>query len=447
MQVDSSIFKTYDIRGVVGDNLSTEIMRAIGQAYATYLKPKRVVTGRDVRVSGPELQAALIDGIRSLGVAVVDIGVVTTDALYFAVGKYGYDGGAMVTASHNPPQWNGVKFTREQAIPLFGDQGIKQIGDIVAADGFAKQAARPGTLTNFDIQPAYVEQVLSFGTFMSARKLKVVIDPGNGTVSRFLPDVMARLPFAWSAINMEPDGTFPGRNPNPLAPGALDGLKSAVLSAKADVGVAFDADADRMFFTDEHGQRVLGDAMTALLAKHFLKLYPGSAIVYNLICSHMVPEEITKAGGQPIRSAVGHAYMKPAMRQHDAPFGGEISGHFFFRDHYYADSGLDAMVAGLDFLSGQDKPLSELVRAIDIYAHDAEVNSKVDDISGTIAKIKAVYATGAPDETDGLTVEYPTWWFNVRPSNTEPLLRLTVEAKTKEEMVARREELLKLIRE
>ncbi|MEK7537685.1 MAG: phosphomannomutase/phosphoglucomutase, partial [Patescibacteria group bacterium] len=346
-----------------------------------------------------------------------------------------------------PPQWNGVKFTREQAIPLFGDQGIKQIGDIVAADGFAKQAARPDTLTNFDIQPAYVEQVLSFGTFMSARKLKVVIDPGNGTVSRFLPDVMARLPFAWSAINMEPDGTFPGRNPNPLAPGALDGLKSAVLAAKADVGVAFDADADRMFFTDEHGQRVLGDAMTALLAKHFLKLYPGSAIVYNLICSHMVPEEITKAGGQPIRSAVGHAYMKPAMRQHDAPFGGEISGHFFFRDHYYADSGLDAMVAGLDFLSGQDKPLSELVRAIDIYAHDAEVNSKVDDISGTIAKIKAVYATGAPDETDGLTVEYPTWWFNVRPSNTEPLLRLTVEAKTKEEMVARREELLKLIRE
>jgi phosphomannomutase len=257
---------------------------------------------------------------------------------------------------------------------------------------------------------------------------------------------MSRLPFAWSAINVEPDGNFPGRNPNPLAPGALDGLKAAVLAAKADVGVAFDADADRMFFTDEKGERILGDVLLTLLAKQFLKLYPGSAIVYNLICSHMVPEEITKAGGRPIRSAVGHAHMKPAMRENDAPFGGEISGHFFFRDHYFADSGLDAMVAGLDFLSGQDKPLSELVKEIDVYAHDAEVNSKVDDVKATIAHIKEVHGAAIRDEIDGLTVEYPTWWFNARPSNTEPLLRLTVEAKTKEEMVKYREELLKLIR-
>ncbi len=446
MNVDPSIFKTYDIRGIWRKNLNAEIGKNIGKAYATFLKPKRVVCGRDVRISGPELQTALIEGIRSLGVEVVDIGVVTSDALYFAVGKYGFDGGAMVTASHNPPEWNGVKFTRDRAIPLFGDQGIKQIGELVANDGYDKEAAVLGAFSQFDIQPSYIKQVLSFSKSTNVRKLKVVVDPGHGTVSRFLPDVMARLPFKWSAINVEPDGNFPGRNPNPLAPGALDGLKAAVLAARADVGVAFDADADRMFFTDEQGQRISGDVLLALLAKQFLKLYPGSAIVYNLICSHMVPEEIIKAGGRPIRSAVGHAYMKPAMRENNAPFGGEISGHFFFRDHYFADSGLDAMVAGLDFLSGQDKPLSQLVKDIDIYAHDAEVNSKVDDVKATLARIKAVYGDHLRDEIDGLTVEYPSWWFNLRPSNTEPLLRLTVEAKTKEEMVTRREEILKLIR-
>lgn len=447
MQVTPSIFKTYDIRGIVGSDLNPLIARAIGQAYATYLQPKRVVVGRDVRNSGPELQAALIEGIRSRGVEVVDIGVVTSDALYFAVGKFGFDGGAMVTASHNPPEWNGFKFTRDRAIPLFGDQGIKQIGEIVAAESYAPAAATPGLLSEFDIQPSYVAHVLSFWKTAGQRKLNVVIDPGNGTVSRFLPDVMTKLPYQWSAINAEPDGNFPGRNPNPLAPGALDGLKAAVLAAKADVGVAFDADADRMFFTDENGERIFGDVLLTLLAKQFLALYPGSAIVYNLICSHMVPEEITKAGGRPIRSAVGHAHMKPAMREHDAPFGGEISGHFFFRDHYYADSGLDAMVAGLDFLSSQDQPLSMLVKEIDVYAHDAEVNSKVADAQATLAKIKAIHADHIRDEIDGLTVEYPTWWFNVRPSNTEPLLRLTVEAKTTEEMVARREELLKIIRQ
>jgi phosphomannomutase len=258
---------------------------------------------------------------------------------------------------------------------------------------------------------------------------------------------MSKLPFAWEGINLEPDGNFPGRNPNPLAAGALDGLAARVVATRADLGVAFDADADRMFFIDDQGQQVLGDVLTALLAEQFLKLYPGAAIVYNLICSHMVPEVITKAGGRPIRSAVGHANMKPAMRQHDAPFGGEISGHFFFRDFYYADSGLAAMVTGLDFLSNQPKPLSELVREIDIYAHDAEVNSTVADIPATLAALKGKYANGQIDQADGLTVEYADWWFNARPSNTEPVLRLTVEAKTVELMEQRRAELLAIIRQ
>lgn len=445
MQVDPSIFKTYDIRGIWGENLNAEIAVMIGKAYATYLKPKRVVCGRDVRVSGPEFQSAVIEGMRSMGVDVVDIGVVTSDALYFAVAKYGFDGGAMVTASHNPPQWNGIKFTRDLAKPIVGQEN-KDMGALVVSEAFVPVSETPGKVETFDIEPDYLQQIHSFNTEAAGRKLTVVVDPGNGTVTRFLERVMNALPYTWTAINNIPDGTFPGRNPNPLAAGALDGLGEAVRAAHADVGVAFDADADRMFLTDEQGNRISGDVLLVLLAKQFLKKYPNSPITYNLICSHMVPEEISKAGGQPIRTEVGHAFIKPAMRKYNAPFGGEISGHFYFRDHYFVDSGLVSMVVALDFLRLQDRPLSELVQDIDVYAHDAEVNSKVEDVQATLAKIKATHGEHIRDEIDGLTVEYPTWWFNARPSNTEPLLRLTVEAKTKEEMIARREELLQLIR-
>lgn len=446
MNVDPSIFKTYDIRGIWGENLNAEIAKTIGQAYATFLQPNRIVCGRDVRVSGPEFQSAVIKGMQSMGVDVVDIGVVTSDALYFAVAKYGFDGGAMVTASHNPPEWNGIKFTRDLAKPIVGQEN-KDIGAQVVSEAFVPVKLTPGTLEAFDIEPDYLTQVRSFDSGNPGRKLKVVVDPGNGTVTRFLDKVMVGLPYDWSAINNAPDGTFPGRNPNPLAAGALDGLGTAVQANQADVGVAFDADADRMFLTDELGNRISGDVLLVLLAKQFLKKYPGSPIAYNLICSHMVPEEIVKAGGQPVRTEVGHAYIKPIMRAKNIPFGGEISGHFYYRDHYFVDSGLVSMVVALDFLRQQDQPLSALVKAIDIYAHDAEVNSKVDDVKATLANIRGIHADAIRDEIDGITVEYPTWWFNVRPSNTEPLLRLTVEAKTKEEMVMRREELLKLIHE
>ncbi|MBI4426310.1 MAG: phosphomannomutase/phosphoglucomutase [Candidatus Kerfeldbacteria bacterium] len=444
MQVTPGIFKTYDIRGIWGKDLTPEIAKAIGKAYATFLQPKRIVCGHDVRNSSPALSEALMDGMSSGGVEVTDIGLVTSDALYFAVGKHGFDGGAMVTASHNPPEWNGVKLTRDRAIPIVGDEN-KTIGRIVERESFASVDG-PGKRLSFDIAAQYIAQVLSFSTHEAGRSMKVVIDAGNGTVIPFLPAIMAKLPFAWEGMNMTPDGNFPGRNPNPLAEGALDGLQRRIVATTADVGVAFDADADRMFFLDEHGERVLGDVLTALLAKQFLRQHPGSTIVYNLISSHMVPEEILKAGGKPIRSAVGHAHMKPAMRQRQAVFGGEISGHYFFRDHYYADSGLIAMVVGLSYLNQQDKPLSELVREIDVYAHTAEVNSAVEDIPGTLAKIKAAYQGGQLDETDGVTVEYRDWWFNVRPSNTEPLLRLSVEAKTPAEMERRRDEILRIIR-
>ncbi|MBI5405346.1 MAG: phosphomannomutase/phosphoglucomutase, partial [Candidatus Kerfeldbacteria bacterium] len=355
--------------------------------------------------------------------------------------------GAIITASHNPPQWNGIKMTRDRAIPIIKDEIQKRLVEIIETERYLPVQSSEGTLTSRDIQSDYVAQVLKFNSFApGARRLKVVIDPGNGTTIRFLPEIMKQLPVDWEWINEQPDGNFPGRNPNPLADGALDGLSKKVIDAGADVGVAFDADADRMFFVDETGRRVSGDVLTALLAKEFLQLHPGSNIVYNLICSHMVPEEIVKAGGTPVRSPVGHAFIKPIMREHNAVFGGEISGHFFFRDHYFVDSGLVAMVVGLSYLANQAMPLSALVKAIDIYAHTAEVNTKVDDIPATLAKIKARYADGKIDEEDGVTVEYDDWWFNVRPSNTEPLLRLSVEARTTPAMEAKREELLKIIR-
>lgn len=443
--INPKIFKTYDIRGIWGEDLTAEIAEDIGRAYASYLQPKKVVCGRDVRVSGPELQGAIIAGIRSMGVDVVDLGVVTSDALYFAVAKYGYDGGAMVTASHNPPEWNGIKFTRDLAKPIAGKENTT-IGQLASARNFTPVSSTEGNLTTFDIEPDYIAQIRRFDSQRPGRRLNIVIDPGNGTVTRFLDKVMKDLPYDWTAINDTPDGTFPGRNPNPLAEGALDGLGEAVRERKADVGVAFDADADRMFFTDEHGIRIFGDILLVLMARQFLKKFPGAPITYNLICSHVVPEEIIKGGGKPIRTPVGHAAIKPTMREHDAPFGGEISGHYFFRDHYYVDSGLVSMVVALDFLRSQDKSLSELVREIDIYAHDAEVNSRVDDIPAVLAKLKSTYANGRLDETDGITIEYDTWWFNARPSNTEPLLRLTVEAKDRATFDEQRKKLLDLIR-
>lgn len=443
MNVNPAIFKTYDIRGVWGQDLTVEIAEAIGKAYATFLQPKKVVCGRDVRNSGPEFQAAVMRGMQAMGVEVTDIGVVTSDALYFAVAKYGFDGGAMVTASHNPPEWNGIKFTRDQAKPVIGEEN-KTIGQLVQSEKFVPVSNLTGKLTTLDVTADYVKQVLSFHQ-TGGRKLKVVIDPGNGTSAQFLDSIMDGVAHDWVGLNLELDGNFPGRGPNPLGPGALEKLGQVVVEQKADLGVAFDADSDRMFFVDELGRRVFGDVLTALLAKGFLLKEPGAPIVYNLICSHMVPEEILKSGGTPIRSAVGHAHMKPAMRQNNAPFGGEISGHFFFRDHFFVDSGLVAMVVGLDFLAKQTKPLSQLVNEIDVYAHDAEINSKVADVPAVLAAIKSRYVDGKLDEVDGVTIEYPTWWFNARPSNTEPLLRLTVEAKTQEELSAKRAELLKII--
>jgi phosphomannomutase len=444
MKVEVGLFKAYDIRGIAGQSLTGDLAEAIGRAFVAYLKPRRVAVGRDVRVSGPELSAALVRGITASGCDVVDIGVCTSDALYFAVAHFGFDGGAMVTASHNPPEWNGFKFARANAAPLHSNEGIEQIRDLVAAGGFV-DASKPGTVTVRDVHAEYLAKVLSFGTLAQKRRLTVVVDPGNATAGAFLPALMKRLPFEMSGIHMELDGTFPGRNPNPLIAGAIDPLARTVRKRKADVGVAFDADADRMFLVDERGELVRGDMLLAILAKPFLAREPGAAIVYNLICSHATPEAIAAAGGRPIRSRVGHAYIKPAMRREDAILGGEVSAHFFFRDFWFADSGLSAMVAALNYLASQEQPLSSLVAGIAKYARGDEINTRVEDIPGTIERIAARFADGKQNREDGLTVEYPDWWFNVRPSNTEPLLRLTVEAANTAELKRRQGEVLAFI--
>lgn len=445
MPVDPSLFKAYDIRGIAGKNLTPELAEAIGRAFVLYLKPRRVAVGRDVRVSGPALTAALIRGITAAGCDVMDIGIVTADALYFAVAHYGLDGGVICTASHNPPEWNGFKFTRERAVPLHSNEGIEQIRDLVTA-GDLPTAKKLGTVRTRDIHHDYVQKVLSFVLAVPKRKLSVVVDPGNATAAVFLPKVFKSLPFEMFGIHMELDGNFPGRNPNPLIAGAIEPLARAVRERTADVGVAFDADADRMFLVDERGTLVRGDMLLALLAKPFLAREPGATVVYNLICSHATPEAIAADGGRPVRSRVGHAYIKPAMKRENAVLGGEVSAHFFFRDFWYADSGLSAMVASLTFLASQERPLSALVAEVQRYARGDEINTKVTDIPGTIARIKAKFADGKHDEEDGLTVEYPEWWFNVRPSNTEPLLRLTVEAANPTELQRREAEVLVLIR-
>lgn len=445
MNVDPGLFKAYDVRGIAGKNLTPELAEAIGRAYVSFLKPKRVAVGRDVRVSGPELMDGLIRGITAAGCDVVDVGVCTSDALYFSVANYGFDGGAMVTASHNPPEWNGFKFCRELAVPLYANQGIEQIRDLVLSGRFT-DAGKPGSVTTKNIHEDYIKKVLSFGASVPKRTLKVVVDPGNATAAVFLPKLMEYLPFEMTGINMELDGTFPGRNPNPLTPGALKKLGDAVREQKADVGVAFDADADRMFLVDERGALVYGDVLLTVLAKPFLAREPGVAIVYTAICSRTVPEVVRELGGRPIRTRVGHAYIKPAMRHENAVLGGEVSGHFFFRDFWYADSGLSAMVTALTYIASRDASVSKLVADVTKYAKSEEINTRVTDIPGTIARIAAAYANGKHDSLDGLTVEYSDWWFNVRPSNTEPLLRLNVEASNPDELKRRVGEVLAQIR-
>jgi phosphomannomutase len=445
--MDPAIFKAYDVRGIYPGELNEDIAYQIGRAFVAFLGADRVAVGRDMRLSGPALAGALLQGIAAQGAEAVDLGLTSSDELYFAVGKFGYPAGIMVTASHNPAEYNGLKMCRAEAVPLSESTGLTEIRDMILNDSIPA-AARQGTITQRDVLDGYVEHALSFIDAKTLRPLKVVADAGNGMAGMILPRVFAQLPCELVPLYFDLNGSFPNHPANPIEPANIADLQAKVRETGADVGVAFDGDADRMFIVDEHGTFVGGDMVTAMVAQRLLRRYPGAAIVYNLICSRSVPETIKAAGGRPIRERVGHSFIKATMRREDAVFGGEHSGHFYFRDNWYADSGLIAFLSVLELLSDANQPVSAVLQPIDPYKRSGEINSEVKDITAIITSVEEHYrAAGATiDKLDGLTVEYPDWWFNLRPSNTQPLLRLNVEAANDEELRAKTAEVLGLVR-
>jgi phosphomannomutase len=423
------IFKAYDVRGVVPDDLDEDIARRIGAAFAEWSGGPDVVIGRDCRLSSPDLSAALTDGITSRGIGVIDVGLASTDLLYFASGSLDLPA-IMLTASHNPKQYNGLKFCLAGAKPVGEESGLLEVRALTEQD--LPPTGERGTVEHRDLLPAYVEHVLTFLDASRMRPLTVAIDTANGMGGLVAPAVFERLPFELHHLFPELDGTFPNHPADPIDPENQRDLKAAVLQHEADIGLAFDGDADRVFLIDERGQDVSGSIVTALVAKAMLKREPGASIIFNVICSWTVREVIRENGGVPVRTRVGHSFIKQVMAETGAIFGGEHSGHYYFRENYRADSGLIAAVIVLAQLSEANVPLSELLAPFRRYAASGEINTEVKDPLATIELVAEALKDGEQDRLDGLTVEFEDWWCNVRPSNTEPLLRLNVEARTDE---------------
>jgi len=445
LKFDKSIFKAYDIRGIFPDQLNSDIAYRIGNGLAGYLKPKAIALGRDMRISSDELFDALASGILDAGVDVIDIGMVSTDGLYFAVGKFGYDGGVMITASHNPKDYNGFKICRQEAQPLSGQAGLDKIREAMENDIIQKSPQR-GNIARKDISGEYAEHCLSFINPAKIKPFKIVVDAGNGMAGMTLPPVFEKLPLEVARLYFEPDGTFPNHPASPIELENLVDLQKKIAETKADFGVAFDGDADRMFLVDKFGNQVGGDVVTALVADNLLDKFPGETILYNLICSRAVPELIERKGGKAIKTRVGHALIKPLMKKHNAIFGGEHSGHFYFRDFWFSDSGLIAFLVCLDLLSRSDTRLHEKIAEINPYFRSGEINTKVDSVKDKIEQIADSCSDAELDRMDGLSVAYDDFWFNVRPSNTEPLLRLNAEAVSKEILEEKLKKILQIIR-
>jgi phosphomannomutase len=444
--LNPGIFKSYDVRGIYPAELNDDVAYRIGRCFATLLGARRIAVGRDMRPSGRSLFDAFARGVCESGADVLDIGLVSTDALYFAVGKYGMDGGAMITASHNPAQYNGMKLTRSQARAISLDTGLSEIRDRLIAGDLPPAAKTPGKIESRDVLDDFAEHCLSFVDAAKIKPFKIAIDAGNGMAGETIPYVFKRLPCEVVPLYFELDGNFPNHPASPIEPENMADVQAAVLRDRCDLGVAFDGDADRMFIVDENGQLIDGSTVTALVALNTLQKYPGTKVLYNLICSRSVPELIERAGGVPVRSKVGHSIIKGVMRERDAVFGGEHSGHFYFRDNWYADSGMIALLQCLEVFSQAGKPVSEVIAPIDTRVRSGEINSRVSDVSAKLHELEQRYSDAAIDHLDGVTIAYPDWWMNVRPSNTEPLLRLNVEGDTPELMERHRDEALALIR-
>jgi len=444
--IDTSIFKSYDVRGIVPSQLNDDVAYAIGRAFVEVLGRTNICIGRDMRPSGEGFMDALSRGATDGGADVTQIGLISTDAIYFAVGRYGFDGGIMITASHNPAQYNGFKFCREEAIAISIETGLAAIRDKALSGDFAP-SARIGTIHQRDILDAFAEHCLSFiDDVAQIKPFKIAIDAGNGMAGATVPRVFRHLPCELVPLYFELDGTFPNHPASPLEPENMVDLQRAVREHDCDLGVAFDGDADRMFLVDERGALIGGDIVTALVGVDTLRLNPGARILYNLICSRSVPEAILAAGGVPVRSKVGHSFIKKTMRDEDILFGGEHSGHFYFKRNWFADSGMIALMQCLNVFSRAGGSVSQTIAPIDRRARSGEVNSTVSDMPAKLRELRAHYRDAAIDELDGLTIQYPDWWMNVRASNTEPLLRLNVEGDTRDVMERRRDEALAIIR-
>jgi len=447
----AGIFKAYDIRGIYPDEVDEAIAEKVGLAFRAILDDAQgdggtVVVSRDMRSHSVPLAEALMGGLLASGLDVVDIGLATTPMSYFAVGHLGADGGIQVTASHNPARYNGFKLSRREARPVSGTHGIPVLEEKVRS-GDLPAAGRPGELRTADVWAEYRRHVLAhLRRPEGARRLRVAVDCANGMGALYQP-ILEETGVELVPLYCELDGTFPNHEANPLKLENLRDLVAAVREHRADLGVAFDGDADRAAFVDERGEPVGSDLTTALIAGELLERNPGAAVIYDLRSSRAVAEHVRERGGVPVRERVGHSFMKATLREKDGIFGGELAGHYYFRESFYADSAILAVLEMLNLLWKEGRPLSALVAPLERYAKTPEINFEVEDKEGTIRELARRYADAEIDYLDGITVSYPTWWANVRPSNTEPLLRLVLEADTQEEMERRRGELFGLLGE
>ncbi|MDQ3822299.1 MAG: phosphomannomutase/phosphoglucomutase [Actinomycetota bacterium] len=468
--IDPKVFKAYDVRGIYPTQLDEEGAYAIGRAFVEEFEPRRIAVGRDMRLSAPAMTAAVIEGASAAGADVLDVGMVGTEMVYFAVGELRLDGGIAVTASHNPKEYTGMKIVRRGALPVGGESGLLALRDraIAASAGSGGQTGdRPGTgggqtgdrrgtggglspgrVEKYDVWPAFVERVLSFVDVDAIRPLKVVIDAANGMAGAMLPPVLERLPVQAVRCHFEPDGTFPNHEPNPMLPENREFIVRKTLDERADLGVAFDGDADRCFFVDDGGEFVPGDFVTALLAETVLAKEPGGKILYDVRASWAVPETIERAGGTPLVNRVGHAFFKHRMRKEGAVFGGEVSGHYYFRDFSQADSGVVPFLLMLELVSRKGEKLSETLRHYrERFFLTGELNTPVADVALKLQELKERFGEeGTVSHLDGISVDAEDWHMNVRPSNTEPLLRLNLEARSRELMERKRDEVLAVIR-
>ncbi|MCC7125997.1 MAG: phosphomannomutase/phosphoglucomutase [Acidobacteria bacterium] len=448
--VNPAVFKAYDVRGIYPTEVTADLFHQLGRAFVAYLGPGRYAVSRDMRTSSPELAAAFIEGARLQGGNIVDYGLMGTDLMYYAVAADGLDGGAQITASHNPGQYNGCKMVKREAFPLSGEAGIKEMKEMILAGSIPAPPATPGTIEQRNVLDRYTDHVMGFIDQSIIKPFNVVLDAGSGIAGLVAPPLFDRLPCKTTRLCFEVDGTFPNHEANPLIEENRLDITAKVIELAADAGIAWDGDADRCFFLDGTGEFIAGDFITALLAESFLMKHPGSTVIYDVRASYAVKDIVAQYGGRALMNRVGHAFIKARMREEDAIFGGEVTGHYYFRDNFYADNGFIPALLILEMMSKKGQSLRDLLKPLrERYFISGEINTKVpsmDVVPAKIAALKKAYGHGHVYELDGISAEFDDWHFNVRASNTEPLLRLNLEGLTPEIMEKRRDEVLDIIR-